>query len=105
MPAMHRPAVFLLLSLSLAHPAPARTLQLEDYYRIESASSTAISPDGHWVVFVRNSIIEAENVRHTEIWMSPSEGSAPPARLTSPGFSASAPQWSPDGKLLAFHSI
>ncbi len=104
MPAMHRSAVFLLLSISVTRVAPARILQLEDYYRIESASAPAISPDGRWVVFVRNSIIEAENERHTEIWMSPSDGSMPPVRLTSPAFSASAPQWSPDGKLLAFHS-
>jgi Tol biopolymer transport system component len=104
MPAMHRSAVFLLLSVSLTRPSPARPLQLEDYYRIESASATAISPDGRWVVFVRNSIIEAENQRHTEIWMSPSDASTPPVRLTNPAYSASAPQWSPDGKLLAFHS-
>jgi len=104
MPAMHRSVVLPVLSLLLADPAPARSLQLEDYYRIESASATAISPDGRWVVFVRNSIIEAENQRHTEIWMSLSDGSAPPIRLSSPAFNASAPQWSPDGKLLAFHS-
>jgi dipeptidyl aminopeptidase/acylaminoacyl peptidase len=101
---MHRLTVWLLLSFSVTLVAPARSLQLEDYYLIESASATAISPDGRWVVFVRNSIIEAENQRHSEIWMSPSDGSAPPFRLASPAFSALAPHWSPDGKLLAFRS-
>src|ERR1700693_2346821 len=94
---MHRMAVLVLLSVSLA---PARSLQLEDYYRIESVSATAISPDGRWVVWVRNSIIEAENQRHTELWMSPSDGSAPPVRLTNSDFSATVPQWSPEGELL-----
>jgi dipeptidyl aminopeptidase/acylaminoacyl peptidase len=104
MPAMHRLAVFSVFCVLLAQSAPARSLQLDDYYRIESASATAISPDGRWVVYVRNSIIEAENQRHTEIWMSPSDGSTPPVRLSTPAFNASAPQWSRDGKLLAFHS-
>ena len=71
-----RLAVLLLVSLAVRSDA-GRPLQLEDYYRIETASAPAISPDGRWVVFVRTNIIEAENRRHTEIWMSPSDGSAP----------------------------
>src|SRR5277367_4381362 len=77
-----------------------RPIQLEDYYRIEGAATPAISPDGRWVVFARSTIAEAENQRRTELWIAPSDGSAPAERLTAG--SASGPRWSPDGKLLAF---
>src|SRR5579863_755695 len=105
MPQMKNLVTFLLLILSFVPPAAAvRPMSLEDYYRVETAATPAISPDGRWVVFVRNSIIEAENQRHGELWIAPADGSAPAVRLTSAAFSASAPRWSPDGKLLSFRS-
>jgi dipeptidyl aminopeptidase/acylaminoacyl peptidase len=82
----------------------ARPIELGDYYRIETAATPAISPDARWVVFVRNTTIEAENRRHSELWIAPADGSAAATRLTTPTFNASAPRWSPDGKLLAFRS-
>jgi len=99
---MKRLASFLIMCFAAARSDAARPLSLEDYYRIESAATPAISPDGRWVVYVRNSIIEAENQRHSEIWICAADGSAAATRLSSPTLNASAPKWSPDGKLLSF---
>src|SRR5260370_11864669 len=86
----------------MARSEAARQLTLEDYYRSVSASAPAISPDGRWVAFVRNSIVEAENRRHTEIWISPADGLKPAVRLSSATESASAPEWNPHRRMLTF---
>ena len=74
---------------SAAQPAP-RPVELADYYRVETAGGTAISPDGRSVAFVRTFIVEAENRRQSEILARRRPtAAAPPRRLTSPAFSAS----------------
>jgi len=91
-----------LLSVAAGLCQAGRPIQLEDYYRIESAATPAISPDGRWVVFARSTIVEAENQRHTELWIAPSDGSSAAVKLLAGDASSSSPRWSPDGKLLAF---
>src|SRR5881409_1599962 len=80
----------------------ARQLTLEDYYRVVTVQSPAMSPDGRWVAFIRTTIVEADNRRQGELWIVPADGSAAPRRLSDPALNASGPRWSPDGQLLAF---
>ena len=81
-----------------------RPLELEDYYRLKSVGSPALSPDGSRVAFVVTSVLEDENRRHSEVWLANADGSGEPTRLTSPSFSASNPAWTPDGGHLHFSS-
>ena len=90
-----------------ALPAAAqerRPVELEDYYRLKNAGSPALSPDGSRVAYVVSRVVEDENRRHSEVWLANADGTGAPVRLTSPSFSASSPEWTPDGRLLAFSS-
>jgi dipeptidyl aminopeptidase/acylaminoacyl peptidase len=80
----------------------ARQLTLDDYYRIVTVQSPAMSPDGKWVAFIRTAIVEADNRRQGELWIVPSDGSTAAKRISDPALNASAPRWSPDGQLLSF---
>ncbi|MFM8392349.1 MAG: prolyl oligopeptidase family serine peptidase [Acidobacteriota bacterium] len=60
------------------------------------------SPDGRWVVF---SVLEPsydESSQVSDLWIAPTDKSAPPRRLTSGKGSETGAVWSPDGKRLAF---
>ena len=93
----------LLLPTALAAQS-RRPLEIEDYYRLKSVGSPAISPDGSRVAFAVTSVLEDENDRYSEIWLANADGSGEPMRLTSPSFSASNPAWTPDGGHLYFSS-
>ncbi|HEU5218525.1 MAG TPA: S9 family peptidase [Gemmatimonadales bacterium] len=83
--------------------AQGRAFTPNDWYRIATVGSPAVSPDGKQVAFTVTTVVTAENKRHTEVWLAPATGGEP-SRLTAPGVESSNPRWSPDGRLLLFNS-
>src|SRR6516225_2558291 len=92
---------FVLVCATAAVALP-RPIELQDYYKIETLSAPVLSPDGRQVAYVKTRIIEAENKRRSEIWIVPADRSSVPVLLSDPAVSATAPRWSPDGKLLSY---
>ena len=80
-----------------------RAMQPNDWHRVTVLGGPAMSPDGKRVAFTVTTVVERENRRHNEIWVSSTAG-GDPVRWTSPGTESSNPRWSDDGKLLFFTS-
>lgn len=83
--------------------AQGRAFRTQDWYRLSTLSAPAVSPDGKWVAVTVTTVKEAENRRHSEIWVVAADGGEP-VRFTSPSVESAEPRWSPDGKLLLFNS-
>jgi dipeptidyl aminopeptidase/acylaminoacyl peptidase len=95
--------IAILLALPQVLSAQGRAFTPNDWYRVTTLSSPALSPDGQRVAFTVTTVVTAENKRHSEIWVVGAEGGNP-VRYTSPSVESSQPRWSPDGRLLLFNS-
>ncbi|MEP7001824.1 MAG: hypothetical protein ABI969_15155, partial [bacterium] len=101
-----RAALFLAMSAAPAfaqQSSTPRAFQLADWYKLTTLSAPATSPAGDKVAFTVTTVREAENKRHSEVWVVPTSGGEP-QRFTSPSTESSAPHWSPDGRYLFFTS-
>lgn len=86
-----------------ATPVAPHAMQPNDWHRVRTVSSPAMSPDGKRIAVTVTTVVEAQNKRHSEVWVVSTAGGNP-ERWTSPAFESSSPRWSEDGKLLYFTS-
>jgi hypothetical protein len=73
------------------YDARARPLAIEDYYRIPTVGSPAISPNGRWVAFTIATRIEDDNSTRTETFVVAADGSVRPTRVVHYGKDVTSP--------------
>jgi dipeptidyl aminopeptidase/acylaminoacyl peptidase len=99
-----------LLALTLLVVGPAlveaqetRTIEPEDYYRVQSMGSPALSPDGRHLLYTVETVRRSSNDRITHIWWTDLE-TGTNQRLSTQGVNSTNPNWTPDGERVYFNT-
>ena len=93
----------LLFVFPLFSQAPKPGLKIDDLNQLAHVGDPQVSPDGKQVVYTVSRVDTEDDKSVSELWMVDWDGSNN-LQLTYGTESASSPQWSPDGRYLAFTS-
>ncbi|HJZ66404.1 MAG TPA: S9 family peptidase [Candidatus Acidoferrum sp.] len=101
-----RLSYFFLLCLALTFSSSLFAqdrLDYMDFFRVQTASDPQISPDGKFIVYVRNSADVSTDRRFSNLWIVNFDATNH-RPLTTGTYSDSSPRWSPDGTRITFVS-
>lgn len=96
-------SAFLLGVLPLSAQTSKPGLKIDDLNQLVRIGDPKLSPDGKQIVYTVTRVDTEDDKNITELWMVDWDGSNN-LQLTYGTESASSPQWSPDGRYLAFTS-
>jgi dipeptidyl aminopeptidase/acylaminoacyl peptidase len=79
----------------------ARSLVIDDLYRVENLSDLQVAPDGNWLAYLVNVSDKSADETRTTLWLTSVDGkqSVP---LSAPSDDLEKPRFSPDGRFIAF---
>jgi dipeptidyl aminopeptidase/acylaminoacyl peptidase len=93
---------FAIAAVPTSRAQAKRPITFDDLISMQRVNEPQVSPDGKWVAFTVATPDREANRNASNVWIVPVEG-GDPRQLTRSGHDSS-PQWSPDGRVLAFLS-